>query len=213
MAIYPPYHHHQEYRIYAPTRTVHLSIHLLPLSLLPSISPSVPRCLPDCLSGRLSVSARIICTLEFYIAYVYVLFPSPNFNPSPSLKSKSPALPIQSLLPLPLARSCFLMSHVQCPLSLPALLLPPPRTDLLTRACCTLYCILILCFSLSPNLVRLVSSRLLAGCVGPAIHQFNSALRPLSREAGPGQMHATQRIYSVVRTRSPPASIGWFLIP
>ena len=97
------------------------------------------------------------------------------------------------------------LSHVQCQLSLPALLLSPPRTDLLTRACCTLYCIVILCFFSPPESVCCWLDTWVRG----SRYTRTSALFSLQRQLqGGGQMIATQRIYSVVRTRSPPARVG-----
>ena len=187
MAIYPPTITTKSIvsmRLHVPS--IYPSLPALPPCLYSSLCSSVPRCLSDCLSGRLSVSARIICTLEFYIAHVYVLFPFPSFIPSPSLKSQvqvsraaypeSPPAPARPLV----------LSHVPCPMSVIAPRPAPAPTPYGPLDEGLLYAVLysnIVLFSLPESgSSRLVS---LARCVRACVRACVSAWVPLYTSSVP----------------------------
>ena len=194
-----PYHHHQEYRIYAPTRTIHLSIHLLPLSLPPSVSPSVPPFLTVCRTVGSSVGLR---THHMYPRIVYRLrvcaLPLPKFQAPAPAQVSSPSLPrclsrVSSRSRSPArAFPCSMSIIASCPAPSPA----PygPLDEGLLYA--VLYSNIVL-FSLPESgLSRLVSlARCVGGWVSGWVPLYTSSVPPyalwsLRRQAGSTQRSA-----------------------
>ena len=132
--------------------TYHPSIHPSP----PAFNPSLCFSLCSSLSAGLSVGSSV--GLRTHHMYPRILYRPrvcalllPKFPPKPQPKSQVQVSRAAYPEFTPAPARPFVLSHVPCPMSIIAPRPALPRTDLLTRACCTLYCIVKLCFFSLPE--------------------------------------------------------------